>query len=122
MRHDTSGRRVDKTTPRRTARQLVVGGFLAVTMTVALGLFAAPVTYAHDQSGDHVGCITASSGHYKQYENGWVTYRLENGGSQSAWEAAGTNAWINIPGFWAGGWWSITGTHPQSGTAWMHCH
>lgn len=105
---------------RRKPRALVGG--LAITLAV---VFLAPVASAHNQSGDHPGCITASSGHWKQAENGVVTYKIEPGtgsNSQSAWEAAGTSAWINIPGSWTGGWWSITGIHPTSGTAYMHCH
>ncbi len=101
----------------RRARYLVVG------LTVALSvLVAVPLAMAHNQSGDHVGCVSASSGHWKQFSSGTVTYAIEGGGSDSAWEAAGTSAWINIPGFWGGGWWSIGGVHPQSGTAYMHCH
>ena len=107
--------------PTTRTRRLLVSAIVA-----ALLLTVTPPTLATTQSGDHNGCVSISAVHFLQHHDGLVKYDLENPGSfRTEWKNHNPGhilSVITISGYWAGGWWSVEGTHPAAGTAYMHCH
>ncbi len=117
MRHATSGRRGDKTTPRRTARQLVVVGLTILMM--AVGVSAA---FAHYQSGYLSGCVSATYVDFHQNTpEGWVYNYLDDKGRIWRKDFGHGDVHWRRGGYWGGNEWAVGGDHPSNGTASAHC-